>query len=107
MDDGGGYVEAQPGPNNNNEDTREPWTWMEATMLCLSAASSVGMVAGGLLILHGWTTRPDADPLVGWIYIVVGFIAIAVAVFLMVTEFRNGREVEAMTRRHMLPVSPR
>ncbi|CAM0948298.1 unnamed protein product [Alopecurus aequalis] len=107
MDDGG-YVEAQPGPITDNKGApeQEPWTWIGTTMLCLSAAVSVSAVAGGVMSLHVRPTRTDDGTTVfEWFVIALGLMVTPFVVFVAVIEFRSGRQVKAMTRLHMVPMS--
>jgi UPF0716 family protein affecting phage T7 exclusion len=118
MDDGGD-VEAQPGPISSNYERPdpEPWTWIGTALLYLIFALSAGMLAGGVVVITvGGRSGSGADgvPAVsdtaiifaGSIVIVGGFVTTALGVFLVKTHFRIGREINAMTRRHMVPVSP-
>jgi hypothetical protein len=69
------------------------------------------MLAVGVVVITvggRWGSGSDtAAIVVGSVIIVVGFVSTALGVFLVKTDFRIGREINAMTRRHMVPVSPR
>jgi hypothetical protein len=113
MDDGGDVeAQAQPGPTSSNYDPPEPqpWTWVDTAMSYLGFALSLAMVAFGVVIimLRGWW-RPDETTsiVVGCIPIVLGFMMAATGVSLVRTQFRSGREIDAMTRLHVVPVSRR
>jgi hypothetical protein len=110
MDDGGDVeAQAQPGPTSSNYDPPEPqpWTWVDTAMAYLGFALSLAMVACGVVIIM--LQRPDETTsiVVGCVPIVLGFMMAAMGVSLVRTQFRSGREIDAMTRLHVVPVSRR
>jgi hypothetical protein len=119
MDDGGDEeAQAQPGPLSSNYDPPEvePWTWIDTAMVYLVFAFSAVVVACGVVFIM---VRPRLDPdgvplvthsaciVIGSIIIPLGFVVTALGVFLVKTELRPGREVNAMTHLHMVPLSRR
>ena len=107
MDDGGGgYVAAQPGPKKEPV----PLTWIRAAVWCLGLSSNIATVAMGILLLFLWPFEPDGAPVGivgGSISIVLGSLCAADIVRALVTKCRESREMEAMTRLHVVPVSRR
>jgi hypothetical protein len=117
--EGGGDVEARPerGPIGANYDPaqRGPWKWTDTALLCLLGAFFVGMAPCGAVVIKlrrslgpGGVPSPSDvtfNIVFGSVLIVLGLVATPVWVVLVVTELRRRREVEAMTRLHVVPVS--
>ena len=116
MDDGGGgYVVAQPGPINDEVKEPVPLTCIEAAGWCLLIACCIATTAAGIVVLFVWPSDSKDVPAAHIATFVVGFILLALgspAVFAflvreLVTRCRESRQIEAMTRLHVVPVSRR
>jgi hypothetical protein len=116
MDDGGGGdVEAHPerGPIYNEHLERVPLTWVDVAILCFLGAFTVGVVAGGVVtMVLPARLGPDGVPTmshttsvaIGSVIVVMGSVATALWVYLVKIDCQSHREVDAMTRLHVVPV---
>ena len=112
MDDGGDYVEAQTGPVNDDLLEAEPLTWKRVAVWCLGLSISIVALVSGIVYLFISPLDSNGVPIPrrtllvsGVLQIFVGSGLIAWTVTEVVRGRRRSREVDAMTRRHVLPVS--
>jgi hypothetical protein len=121
MDDGGDVVVAQPGPIDGEVREPQPFTWIHAAGWCLIVSIYVAMVASGIaaLFVRPFDCKADGlrgglcdEPvivfkLIGFMLIFSGFHGAACVGRALVKRCRSAREVDAMTRLHVVPVSRR
>ncbi|CAM0947235.1 unnamed protein product [Alopecurus aequalis] len=108
MDDGG-YVEAQRGP------IREPvpLTWIRAAGWCLLVSMNIVPVGTGIGLPFIRALDPNGVPYHGVLFpsacglflIVSGLTLATWAVRILVARCRESREIETMTRLHVVSVS--
>ena len=112
MDDGGDYVEAQTGPVSDDLLEAEPLTRIRVAEWCLCLSICIVIVVSGIVYLFISPVDSNGVPIprrtllaYGVLHIVLGSGLIAMMVNEVVHGCRRSREVDTMTRRHVLPVS--
>jgi hypothetical protein len=112
--DEGVYVEAQMGPVNDEHREPEPLNRKEAAWLCLMIFLSIVTLASGIACLLVRPLDVNGVPVprrgvvgVGFVIIVLESALTPCLVSELVNYCRKSRQVEAMTRLHVVPALSR
>jgi hypothetical protein len=107
-------VEAQMGPVDDELREPEPLKWMEAALLCLMIFTSIVTLASGIACLFVRPSDVNGVPVPPTELVGFGFVIIVLESALtpclvseLVNYCRKSRQVEAMTRLHVVPALSR